>query len=515
MIGNRDAVVGHVVVPDVDAAGPGRQFAVGVNLHRELEGFRTQPGHAHQHLDVFAVHHLTDVINLGAGQNHDWMIQAPQPQVDHVLQPGVFDVRQESQVVEVPEGVQVTELHFKWVMESKHPRIVRVVPWLPRGAGTLFRARAGTLQARAWRRLMGLGIGIVGLPNVGKSTLFNAITKAGAEAANYPFATIDKNVGVVPLQDPRLDALARLYTRGERVPPIVQTAVEFVDIAGLVRGAHKGEGLGNQFLANIREVSAIAHVVRCFDDTDIVHVSGKVDPADDIETINLELALSDLGTLEKRLEKLRKTAKASKDDAELLEVAEKLYEHLKLGQPARSSGLEVPKDFGLITTKPVIYVANVDEAALAADNDHVRRVREIAAREGAEVVKISAQIEGEIADLSDEDARAFLSDLGLHESGLERLVAVGYRALGLITFLTAGEKEVRAWTVKTGTKAPQAAGEIHSDIERGFIRAEVIEWDKLVEAGSIPNAKARGWLRTEGKEYVMQDGDTVNFLFNV
>jgi GTP-binding protein YchF len=319
----------------------------------------------------------------------------------------------------------------------------------------------------------------------------------------------------VPLQDPRLDALAKLYTKGERVPPIVQTAVEFVDIAGLVRGAHKGEGLGNQFLANIREVSAIAHVVRCFDDTDIVHVSGKVDPADDIETINLELALSDLGTLEKRLEKLRKTAKASKDDAELLEVAEKLYEHLKLGQPARSSGLEVPKDFGLITTKPMIYVANVDEAALATDNDHVKCVREIATREGAEVVKISAQIEGEIADLSDEDARAFLSDLGLHESGLERLVAVGYRALGLITFLTAGEKEVRAWTVKTGTKAPQAAGEIHSDIERGFIRAEVIEWDKLVEAGSIPNAKARGWLRTEGKEYVMQDGDTVNFLFNV
>jgi hypothetical protein len=362
---------------------------------------------------------------------------------------------------------------------------------------------------------MGLGIGIVGLPNVGKSTLFNAITKAGAEAANYPFATIDKNVGVVPLQDPRLDALAKLYTKGERVPPIVQTAVEFVDIAGLVRGAHKGEGLGNQFLANIREVSAIAHVVRCFDDTDIVHVSGKVDPADDVETINLELALSDLGTLEKRLEKLRKTAKASKDDAELLGVAEKLYEHLKLGQPARSSGLEVPKDFGLITSKAMIYVANVDEAALTSDNDHVRRVREIAAREGAEVVKISAQIEGEIADLSEEDARAFLSDLGLHESGLERLVAVGYRALGLITFLTAGEKEVRAWTVKTGTKAPQAAGEIHSDIERGFIRAEVIEWDKLVEAGSIPNAKARGWLRTEGKEYVMQDGDTVNFLFNV
>ena len=362
---------------------------------------------------------------------------------------------------------------------------------------------------------MGLGIGIVGLPNVGKSTLFNAITKAGALSANYPFATIDKNVGMVSLRDERLQALCKLYTKGDHVPPIVETHVEFVDIAGLVKGASQGEGLGNQFLAHIREVSAIAHVVRCFEGGDIIHVNGKVSPLDDIEIINIELALADLQALEKRLERLKKTAKSNKDDAELLEQAEQLLKPLSEGIPARLSGFEVPKDLGLITAKPLIYVANVDEATLSEDNDLVRQVREYAAKEGAEVVKISAQIEGEIAELSDDEAAEFLEGLGLTQSGLERLVKVGFKALGLQTFLTSGGKEVRAWTIKQGTKAPQAAAEIHSDIERGFIRAEVIEWDKLIEAGSIPNAKAKGWVRSEGKEYVMRDGDVVNFLFNV
>jgi hypothetical protein len=362
---------------------------------------------------------------------------------------------------------------------------------------------------------VGLGIGIVGLPNVGKSTLFNAITKAGALSANYPFATIDKNIGMVALKDARLQALATLYTKGDAVPPVVETHVEFVDIAGLVKGASQGEGLGNQFLAHIREVSVIAHVVRCFENDDIIHVNGRVSPLDDIETINIELALADLQSLEKRLERLKKTAKSNKDDAELLEAAEKLLKPLSEGIPARLTGLEVPKDLGLITGKPVIYVANVDEAALGVDNDLVRLVRDFAAKEGSEVVKISAQIEGEIAELNDDEAKEFLEGLGLTESGLERLVKVGFKALGLQTFLTAGPKEVRAWTIRQGTRAPQAAAEIHSDIERGFIRAEVIEWDKLVEAGSIPNAKGKGWVRSEGKEYVMRDGDVVNFLFNV
>ncbi len=360
-----------------------------------------------------------------------------------------------------------------------------------------------------------LGIGIVGLPNVGKSTLFNAITKAGVEAANYPFATIDKNVGVVAVPDGRLAALQKLYTKGERVPPVVPTTVEFVDIAGLVKGASQGEGLGNQFLANIREVSAIAHVVRCFDDPNVIHVSGRVDPAADIETINLELALADIQSLEKRLEKLRRTAKGNKDDALLLGAAEALIARLSEGVSVRLGDLAPPEDFNLLSAKPVIYVCNVAEGDVTKGNAHVEAVREIARQEGSEVVVISAKIEGELGELSDEEAQVFLEDLGLAEPGLNRLIKKGYGVLDLISFLTAGEKEVRAWTVTQGAKAPQAAGEIHTDFEKGFIRAEVIRWDKLLEAGSIPNAKARGWVRTEGKEYLVQDGDVMNFLFNV
>jgi GTP-binding protein YchF len=360
-----------------------------------------------------------------------------------------------------------------------------------------------------------LGIGIVGLPNVGKSTLFNAITKAQVEAANYPFATIDKNVGVVPVPDERLEALKKLYIKGDRVPPVVPTTVEFVDIAGLVKGASQGEGLGNQFLANIREVSAVAHVVRCFDDPNVIHVAGQVDPIADIETINMELALADIQTLEKRQEKLRRSAKANKEDAAVLEATEQMVAQLSSGIPARLTGVELPADFNLLTAKPVIYVCNVSEDDITTGNAHVAQVEALAQKEQAEVVMISAKIEGELGELSDEEAAEFLSAYGLNEPGLNRLIRKGYSILNLITFLTAGEKEVRAWTVTRGTKAPQAAGEIHTDFERGFIRAEVIQWDKLVEAGTIPAAKAKGWVRTEGKEYVVHDGDVMNFLFNV
>ena len=360
-----------------------------------------------------------------------------------------------------------------------------------------------------------LGIGIVGLPNVGKSTLFNAITKASVEAANYPFATIEKNVGVVPVPDERLEALKGLYVKGDREPPVLPTTVEFVDIAGLVKGASKGEGLGNQFLANIREVSAIAHVVRCFKDDNIVHVNGQVDPLSDIETINTELALADIASLEKRLEKLRRSAKANKEDAAVVHATDQMIAALSDGKLARQTDIELPKDFNLLTAKPVIYVCNVAEEDLTGDNPYVEQVRELARSENAEVVVISAKIEGELSELPDEEAGEFLQDLGLQEPGLNRLIKKGYAVLGLITYLTAGEKEVRAWTVTEGAKAPQAAGVIHTDFEKGFIRAEVIDWDKLVKAGSIPNAKAKGWVRTEGKEYVVQDGDVIHFLFNV
>ena len=360
-----------------------------------------------------------------------------------------------------------------------------------------------------------LGIGIVGLPNVGKSTLFNAITKASVEAANYPFATIDKNVGVVAVPDERLDALRNLYTKGSRVPPVVPTTVEFVDIAGLVKGASQGEGLGNQFLANIREVSAVAHVVRCFEDENILHVAGEVDPLSDIETIHTELALADLSSLEKRHDKLRRSAKSNKDDAELLAAAEALIAKLSDGIPARQSGLEVPKEFNLLTAKPVIYVCNVAEDEAGTGNAFSEKVRAYAEAEGSETVVISAKLEGELGELPEDEAGEFLAEYGLEEPGLNRLIHSGYDALGLLTFLTAGEKEVRAWTVTKGSKAPQAAGEIHTDFERGFIRAEVIGWDKLVEAGGTVAAKSKGWVRTEGKEYVVRDGDVMNFLFNV
>lgn len=360
-----------------------------------------------------------------------------------------------------------------------------------------------------------LGIGIVGLPNVGKSTLFNAITRAGVEAANYPFATIDKNVGVVAVPDERLPALQELYRKDGREPPLVPTTVEFVDIAGLVKGASQGEGLGNRFLANIREVAAIAHVVRCFEDPNVVHVSGQIDPLSDMATIETELALADIASLEKRLEKLRRSAKANREDAELVAASEEMISHLSEGKTARTAGIPLPADFNLLTAKPVIYVCNVAEEDLTAGNQYVSQVTAKAREEGAEVVVISARIEEELGELGDEEASEFLSDLGLESSGLERLIHKGYEALELLTFLTAGEKEVRAWTVSRGTKAPQAAGVIHSDIERGFIRAEVITWDRLVEAGSLVGARSRGWLRTEGKDYVMQDGDVVNFLFNV
>ncbi len=361
-------------------------------------------------------------------------------------------------------------------------------------------------------------LGIVGLPNVGKSTLFNAITKAGAEAANYPFCTIEPNVGVVTVPDERVSTLSRIY-KSKRT---IYTTIEFSDIAGLVKGASRGEGLGNKFLGHIREVEAIVHVVRCFDDPNVVHVDGKVDPVGDIETINMELIIADMEVLERRIAKTEKQAKADKSARGDLELLKAVYDHLAAGNTARSMELEDDQaDFirtlDLLTYKPVIYAANVSEDDIADDdNEYVKAVKEFAAAEGSEVVVICAKIEAELAELEDEEREMFLEDMGITESGLDKLIRSSYALLDLISFLTTGEDETRAWTIKRGTLAPQAAGKIHTDFEKGFIRAETIAYDKLMECeGHLSTAKERGWLRSEGKDYEMKDGDVVHFLFNV
>ena len=362
-------------------------------------------------------------------------------------------------------------------------------------------------------------LGIVGLPNVGKSTLFNALTKAGAESANYPFCTIEPNVGVVAVPDKRLDVLKEMY-QSEKILP---AAVEFVDIAGLIKGASKGEGLGNQFLSHIREVDAIVQVVRCFENDNIIHVDKTVDPLRDIETINLELIFSDMEVLERRIAKSKKVAKNDKAIAAELTILEKVYEALEAGKPARTFlGEDADQDaliqsLGLISAKPVLYAANVSEDDLVSgeDNDYVKRVKAFAAEEGSETFVICAQIEQELADLSEEEKAVFLEDLGIHSTGFDLLVAASYKLLGLISYLTAGPKEVRAWTITNGTKAPGAAGKIHSDFERGFIRAEIVNFDDLVASGSYNAAREKGLVRLEGKEYVVKDGDIILFRFNV
>lgn len=363
-------------------------------------------------------------------------------------------------------------------------------------------------------------LGIVGLPNVGKSTLFNSLTKAGAESANYPFCTIDPNVGIVTVPDERLKLLGDMY-QSKKVTPAV---IEFVDIAGLVKGASKGEGLGNQFLSNIREVDAVVHVVRCFEDENVVHVDGSVDPLRDIETINLELVFSDIEILERRIAKTSRGARNDKALAKELDLLERLKAHLEEGRLARSfaAGDEEEEQwfasYNLLTAKPVIFAANVAEADLADEgegNRYVQAVRDFAGAQGSEVFVICAQIEQEIAELDEEEKAMFLEDLGLKESGLEKLIRASYHLLGLISYLTAGEDETRAWTIRKGTKAPQAAGKIHTDFERGFIKAEVVNYKDLLEQGSLAAAREKGLVGMEGKEYVVRDGDVILFRFNV